>query len=351
MPSIKINARSPYYLHYYDSSLASVELFIYIDTGTNPASTLRYSLIKEELEASTNYVFFDISELIRDYIDTEFSGSYNNEPVWVKTIGVLKNTAGGNITTVTEDDYLAFDGYTYLWEGKNNELSRGKLFSNSTTWRPPGVATVLPFFSEDISTIVFSKNGSQVGSTVNMTLLDSTDSADKIQYVTIPSNPIDTITITNTDTSTETISVRTMDCSRFTPIKITFYNRYGALQDLYFFAKNKKSISVSGESYKSNLITANTSTVSINANRHQSQIYHRQGTEKIAVSTGFVSEDYNEPIKELMLSEKAWVTLDGNVIPINISSTELQFRTSLNDKKVEYDLEFEYAFDAVQNIR
>lgn len=346
--STKINVRSPYFLHYDDSSIATVDLILYINTGSSPASTQRYLISKQEIEASSNYIMFEISELIRDYIDTDFDGTYDNEPVWVRAYASIKASNGTEFDTDTQD-FLAFEGYTYIWEGSNQQLSRTKLFTNSTVWRPPGVSTVLPFFSEDISTIAFSKNGSSVGSTVTIT--DSSDTASKIQYVTIPSNSIDTITITKTDTSTETVAVRNMDCSKYTPIKITFYNKYGALQDLYFFAKHKKSLSVSGDSYKSNLITANTFGFTVNPNRHQNQIIDRQGKEKIMVSTGFVSEDYNEPIKELMLSEKAWVTEGGNVIPVNITSTEMQFRTSLNDKKVEYDIEFEYAVDAIQNIR
>jgi hypothetical protein len=70
------------------------------------------------------------------------------------------------------------------------------------------------------------------------------------------------------------------------------------------------------------------------------------------LSTGFVSEDYNEPIKELMLSEKVWmVTPESEIIPVNVTTSEATFRTSLNDKMVEYQIGFEYAYDAINNVR
>ena len=38
----------------------------------------------------------------------------------------------------------------------------------------------------------------------------------------------------------------------------------------------------------------------------------------MVLNTGNVSEDYNEPIKQLLLSEKVWMTVGSDVIPVNV---------------------------------
>lgn len=68
-------------------------------------------------------------------------------------------------------------------------------------------------------------------------------------------------------------------------------------------------------------------------------------------NTGFVNELMNESFKELMLSEKVWATINGIVNPVVINSSQLQYKTSLNDKLINYTIEFEYAFDLINSIR
>jgi hypothetical protein len=57
----------------------------------------------------------------------------------------------------------------------------------------------------------------------------------------------------------------------------------------------------------------------------------------------------------MMLSEKVWVTnvIDSveQVLPINVKTSDITYKTSLNDKLVEYTIEFDKSFDTINNIR
>ena len=68
-----------------------------------------------------------------------------------------------------------------------------------------------------------------------------------------------------------------------------------------------------------------------------------------------MSEDYNEVIKQLMMSEYVWLTrttdTESKIYPVIPTTNSLTFKTSLNDKMVEYTIDFDYAFDKIQNIR
>ena len=75
------------------------------------------------------------------------------------------------------------------------------------------------------------------------------------QYLnTLSIGKVDTIHIGNTDGTLDIINVKTIDECRYEPKKITFVNKFGVLQDMYFFKKMVEKITSKRESYKSNIL-------------------------------------------------------------------------------------------------
>ena len=432
MPT-RVNVRSPYYIKDVSSSSGTSSISIYIYQGTlftSKPSTAQYSLSKPfTQDGSDYYAVYEIAELIRDYITTEFSGTYNNEPVWVEIDGingdvtgtstgdndgeglddssatfqtdnitagmVIKNTSSGNPGTgfvvsvesetklklTDESDlsgfvdmfgigntyeifyrppiFLAYDGYSYFEEGINSSIGNEPvLLSSNTVYRGSSQAIKIPVNVDYLDegggwTYDTYLDGSVVSTEVTGTSRTE-DSATMISYINVGSlfdeirlfrEPV----ISGTRTEIDRVYINEMDCNKYDAIKLTFYNRYGALQDLFFTAKHTETLTTKQEDYKSNLIDF--STLSYSTTRHQSQTFQKQGKEKITLNTGNVNEDYNEAMKELMLSEKVWMTKDSTVYPIKVTSSNFRERTSVNDKVFNYTIEAEYAFDKVQNIR
>ena len=75
------------------------------------------------------------------------------------------------------------------------------------------------------------------------------------------------------------------------------------------------------------------------------------GKESITINTGFYPENHNEIVRQELLSEQVWVDDLSNVLPINLKSNTLQFKKSVNDKLISYTLQFDYAFDKINNIQ
>ena len=429
MPT-RVNVRSPYYIKDVSSSSGTSSISIYIYQGTlfTDRGTAKYSLSKPFVQdGSDYYAVYEIAELVRDYITTEFGGTHNNEPVWVEIDGLVaieSGTATSNndgegmsdadagkqfLTTVsdgdfvfneTDDDfafvqgvesdvslfletengssttasfgagdaysiysvptfYLAYDGYSLFTEGINKTIgNKSFLISGDTLYRPSDESITLPVNVDRIDigdgwTYEFYADGVLQGSEVTGTA-KGTDSANMISYITV-STSYDEVRVYRSPagqaqpTLLGTAYIKEMDCNKYDAIKLTFYNRYGALQDLFFTAKHTETLTTKQEDYKSNLIDF--STLSYSTTRHQAQTFQKQGKEKITLNTGNVNEDYNEWIKELMLSEKVWMTKDSTVYPIKVTSSNFRERTSVNDKVFNYTIEAEYAFDKVQNIR
>ena len=51
-----------------------------------------------------------------------------------------------------------------------------------------------------------------------------------------------------------------------------------------------------------------------------------------------------------MLSEKMYLIIDDVVEPVNLNTSSVDFKTSVNDKTINYTLEFDFAYDNLNNI-
>jgi len=383
--STKINVRSPFYYKQSHASAAQIKISIYIYEGvqtTSRPATAQYVITKDVTTPTTGnpYAVFEISELVRDYLDTSYN-DYQSNCAWVDVIYQIINSSGGVVTGGT-NPYVAMDGYGYFEEGINPELSKRLLLSNKVMWRPEDENIRIPVFSEQATGVVFLSKGQEVRS---VSLSSTTNSSGVVSYVSVsgdvsvdnyrqrvlsdegvyePSsclykldNQVDVNLVdearVSRDGTYDKLIIRTMDCDKYPDRKVTFLNKFGAFQDVYFFAKEIESINISGDSYKAN--TINYETLSYDLNKAQQHRFDVQGKEKITLNTGYVSEDYNEVLKQMMMSEQVWYTKttddESNIFPVIPNTNSLRFKTSLNDKLVDYTLDFDYAFDKIQNIR
>jgi hypothetical protein len=204
----------------------------------------------------------------------------------------------------------------------------------------------IPIYTATSPTVRYYVNG-QLSNTV--TYLSSNESDEQIEYISILNN--DKITVTNSS-GVETINTDILEECKYEPKKVTFVNKFGTLQDMYFFKKSVEKMNVKKESYKSNILNSSNGYSSSN---HVYRDFNVVGKESITLSSGFLSEEYNEVFKQMMLSEKVWVTNVVNsveqVLPINVKTSNITYKTSLNDKLVEYTFDFDNSFNVINDIR
>ena len=147
-------------------------------------------------------------------------------------------------------------------------------------------------------------------------------------------------------------NVKQVEECKFKPHKVTFVNKNGVLDDMYFFKKSTDSMTTKRESYNANTIKAD-NTYSIN--QHNKREFNITANSMVKLSSGYLNESSNEKFKQLLLSEKVWITrtFENNelVLPINIKTSSISYKTSLNDNLVEYSIEFIDSYNAINNIR
>ena len=375
--STKINVRSPYYVKIPTGGVSAalnyvtLNLFVWTGETTDIPATANYSFTKYEV-ADSNYVVFDLSEYVKDFLVTEY-GTYSTDIVWVKYTYSIYNSSGTNIFSGSSGNMLGVDGYGYFEDGVNPQLSLQLLQSNTIIYYNEGQDIVFPIWAEDLSTITLtSDSGADVFweavedfwnlydvswgyALTPIVITDNGDTDQKIQYVRITlSGELqdgDAITITSGVGGDTTIIVLEEICEpKYTPLNVIFYNKFGALQNIWFFKKNQVTLNVSSETYKANTIDFS-STPTYSTSIPQVQIYNVTGRETIKCNTGFIDEQYNEVIKQLMLSEQVWIDNGTDVLPVRPLTNSLQFKTAVNDKLIDYSMDFEYAFDKINNIR
>ena len=137
-------------------------------------------------------------------------------------------------------------------------------------------------------------------------------------------------------------------------IAIDFVNKWGAIQREYFTLKNVQKIKAKRENYQSNIIS---STGSYSVNKHTIQNFNIIGNEEMTVNSDYLPEFYNQVFTELLLSDQVWVYMKSfstnsfTAIPINITNSDLTYKTQVNDRLVNFSFSFKMSYDYINNIR
>ena len=334
---------------------AELKLWVYEGTENSYTGDPNYE-IEKTIISTQSKITFEIAELVRDYINVTFNNyanTYNigNVPatlkapcVWATAVTTLYDEDGVPYTysNPVSNNYIALDGWGDFEDGANPELSRNALISSNKIYLPESTAGKLPLFAEGVGKVIIDSVTTQI--------TDSGNSNQKIQYLTIPANS-STIQVYDTDDATllKTITIENQCEAKFTPIKFVFLNKFGAFQDVYFFKKTIENISISDESYKRNTVANPTATY--DTFEAQKKRYNVNAITQLTVNSGFVSEDINSTMEELFLSEYIWVIWENNTLPVIIKTKDFQYKSSLNDRLINHTVEFEFAFNKINNVR
>jgi len=361
--------------------LKSSTLTLYCWTGKweSEPSTQQYRIEKTNPD-SNNTIRFEISELVQDYIDVVFNNDYTVSSSGLSNIKSTcwwrydKQNAYSDATADTIDTSygVGTKGYTYFEDGVNSESSLSKLISNDYVYLPegetvrvpvykgPSGVTVVRFYSKDSSGNEFIAESDNTQPFTNA----PQGTEDCNRFIQYPSSGlvVSKIEIVSTNTSASTYSATTgeavetiypiyFDCSKYSNYKISFINKFGAIQDLWFNRKRTDALNVKRESFNTGTVYSSTSSVSYNTYDPTMRVQDVTSKKSITLNTGFLKEEYNETIRQLMQSEDIWITEATTTLPVTVTDSNFTYKTHLNDKLVNYTVKFDYAFDGINSVR
>ena len=332
-----------------------------------------YALQKKPLGSEVS-VTVDISEIVNDHIEQIFTGTYSassaKSSIWVTVATSARQSDGTIIGSVTTNTYLAQEGFNKFKEGVNYTTEPIAMITGTHFEHHKGSTLTIPINVERVSQVEWiGSNGVSVSTD---TFSDNGNQNQKIQFAQFTATDVKDIArikITYDTSSFITIYTTRIEECKYPVNKITFVNRWGAIQDLFFFKKSVDSLENRSENFNRSIFEARAvqldppeeegqdcqesltfNTYSTTA--HAKKTFNANATESVLLNSGFVNELMNPFFEELMVSEYIWLTdSSANIYPVNLKESSFTKKTGLNDRLINYTMSFEKAFALVNNIR
>lgn len=339
-----------------DGIIESAVLQIWVWEGNNTVRPTNpvYTISKDALTSTSADITFEISELIRDSF-IHNGDAYNVTPdnyadaLWVET--ELDIVQEGTDPATVNNLYIAFDGYSEFRDGVN--------FTNpvDATWGTVPIIRIETGESVKFPIYVSNEAGDGVWKVVTKlagTPVDTVDyttpgtsvfSYDRIAYYK-DSSIIDEVELHYTLTKSISIEVRYIDECKYTPKVISFTNKEGLLQNITMFKVSKESIRTKRDSFNRDIGFVGGSQFQYDVLDHQKQDFNITANERLTLNSDFVDESENGVFKQMMLSENIWIDQE----PFTIQSNNMNFKTKVNDKLIQYTIRFEASNELINNV-
>ena len=336
-----ISARSPFIVEINETgqTASKVELRIWNGIGSAPTSPT-YTLQKNIPSATNLRTTYNISSFIREYLEhlqpsgvTSQTINTTNEwcNVQVKRYKIVNSTTTLLNTTV----YTAYDGYNEYTEGYN--YNHGYItWDEGTYYYPVGVTNAGSILIDAQTNWTVKYTNLNTGASFTGAAMNNRFYDIPCLYTTYASDG-NKVEIFEGATLQKTFYFKPQDPCLYTPVVVDFINRGGGWQRTYFFKASYDTFNVENTNY--NLLQGN--LVNYDVKEGQRKSFNTIGKQTIKVNSDWVREDYKNVIKQLMMSER--ILVDNKPAILNTKSIDLM--KHLNQNMINYQMEFEYAYD------
>jgi len=357
-------------------SSATLKLWIYdgVLGGYDPTSP-NYTITKTKLN-SEETILFEIGELVKDYIPIQFTGDYGTAKITSWVSYQITNTFDDTSTSIQTGDLLGTHGYGYFEDEINPQLSGALQQSNTCIYWKKGEKVRVPLYSgfelygvewyegdvvvssdtSGASTIAITADTDKYTAdnistlTADKTHLQNTQSTGFNVSVYAPVGATKAIITTRDNTQIE-LNVTYIDECKNTPYKITFLNKFGSLQDIWFFGRRKENANVNRESFRVNTIEATATTKFYSTYKPTDKIHNVDSKKSLILNTGFLCSDYNEIIQQLMQSTNVWIHENNKVYPVIPTDNTIDYKDERYDKLLNFTVKFDYAYSEINLVR
>ena len=339
----------------------NADLYYWTGTTTQSGSAGDYTLVKYPNESKTG--IFDVSRILNSTLqDTLQSNTSNAGYLAIETyISFYSSSLFVTGSRTRSDTYKYLDGYQLFQE------TIGQAINTLTPHWPlmtdgPVTQSVLLTNSGSAGVYVGTTGASiptkivytSAIQTADFTITGSVNTSGQI--TTYPIGPVeagfplsgsyDSYTIQAKSGSTsigESIKYEVVCAEKYPNIRVKWKNRYGQWDFFNFSMVNRQSFSVNRSLYEPQIGSWGGRTLSYE-NYDSSNINYLVDTaQAISVNTDWVSEDYNDIFKQLLVSDEIyWLYDEAGIRPITIKTPSITFKTGVNDKVIQYAFDFDF---------
>ena len=360
----RIFARSPYIIEVdaVGQSGSKVELYIYTN-GTTPPSTPTYVLEKLIPASNNTQTLYNISPYLLEYIKhPSFFNNYATDNVPLSTnqyvcVDVKRYKLVASVYTLLDSlTYFAFDGFGYYEQGYNpTHIPQQTGFLDKQNYYYWADANNSPFANplQRAGTITaYLPTGYYVKYTqlqTGLTYTSAVSPADDIYEVfrVYPSyyltgNKVEIYT--NLNILIWNATFYPIEECKYEVITCDFVNMYGAWQREFFFKASYSSVNTNATEF--NLMQKMGLFGVWDTKANQRQTFNTNGTITHRVNTGWVDETFSSNLQQLILSER--ILLNG--FPVKMKTTNIDKQKNINNKTINYVLEFDESHDLINNV-
>ena len=338
---------------------------LYYWTGTpNSSGSSKYTLVKYPNDS--NVGIFDVGRIINSTL-TDLAQTNPSNVKFFAIDGYYQYQSSSAYVTsskVRSQTYKALDGYGIFQE------TIGEQIYNTTGFFPlltDGPATQ-SYFSTNIGTsgVFVAANGGTLQPTLikytgdlgtgNFILSSSTSTSGQIQQY--PIGPLQSgfpISVNSTYFTIQPFNSTTplgspiryeIACEQKYPnVRIKWKNRFGQFDWFNFNMISRQSFQSEKRTYQPQLGSWDAPTLSYNQYDSSTLNYIADSKQAISVNTDWINEDYNELLKQLMVSDEIyWIynESNGDLRPITIVTNSIVFKTGVVDKTIQYTFDFNF---------
>jgi hypothetical protein len=131
---------------------------------------------------------------------------------------------------------------------------------------------------------------------------------------------------------------------KYPNVRVKFKNRFGQFDWINFNMVSRQSFGTERKTYQPQLGSWESSTFSYNNYDTATQAYIVDSKQMLSVNTNWLSEDYNDILKQLLVSDEIyWITdeVSGALKPLTIVTQNILFKTGVVDKLIQYQFDFQ----------
>ena len=340
------------------------ELFYWTGSMFQSSSVADYTIVKYPNTTGTG--IFDLNRIINSTLtDLAIANTSNVEYYAVDFYWQwLSGSAFVTGSHVKSSTYKALDGYQIFQESIGQQLNTLSPFYPLLT---DGPATQSAFdFNYGTSGVYVGDIGATIPTkivytsnlgTANYNVSSSASSSGQIyQYPIGPSQsgfPLSTSGLTyfklqayNGGTPLgQSIQYDVVCNQKYPNIRIKWKNRYGQFDYYNFNMVNRQSFQTDRRTYQPQLGTWEGTGLSYQRYDSSNLNYIVDSKQSISVNSYWLPEDYNDSLKELLVSDEIyWVYDEPNayVRPLTIATQNIVFKTGVVDHMIQYQFDFNF---------
>lgn len=357
-----INTRSPFHIvvNEIGQTGGRIELFIYHKDASIPILPT-YSLSKLIPSLIQTELVWNISNYLNDEIDVISPILTNNtapesNDIWLNCIVKRYKLVASAYVLLDQISYVGISGYTSFLDGMQQasdvplKVLKNKAITNIYNGTNIGYVNLLIDKVADKNLFAIYERNDGIAYSIVQNLITGQSGIFNLK-IPLSINNIDgnfvngcKLTITYQTSGSPILNIfQTFpqeEC-RYTPVICAFVNSFGGWELLTFFKAQSNAFVVKNTDF--NLMPK---SYNYNILQGQKQSLNINGNSTIKINTGFIDENKNELIQNLLLSET--ILIDNK--PVNIKTQSLTFKTNLKEKNINYEIEFEYSFNLINNV-